>query len=121
MTKVLIVEDNRWLAELQADILRGADYEVVISPNAIEAIDMIDSFKPDAIVLDVLLTGSTAFALLHEMQSHADIANIPVVLCTNTAESLDMDTVKYYGVKRVVDKTTMYPDDLIAAVRSAAG
>lgn len=118
MTRVLVVEDDRWLAQLQTDILKGAGHEVSIASNAIEAIDAIDGFKPEVMVLDVLLTGSTAFALLHEMQSHPDIASLPIVLCTNMADALDLDTVKHYGVKRVIDKTTMQPEDLVAAIRS---
>ncbi len=118
MTKVLLVEDDAWLAELEASILAGDGYEVELAPHAPAAIEMVDSFQPDVIVLDVLLAGSTAFALLHELQSYSDTGSVPVVLCTNIADQFDVAKLKEYGVKRVVDKTTMHPDDLVAAVRS---
>lgn len=118
MTKVLLVEDDAWLAELEAGVLSGAGYQVQLAPHAPAAIELIDSFHPDVIVLDVLLAGSTAFALLNELQSYSDTGIVPVVLCTNIADQFEASKLKEYGVKRVVDKTTMHPDDLVAAVRS---
>jgi len=118
MTRVLLVEDDTWLAEVEASVINDAGYEVHIAPHAPAAIDLVDSFKPDVIVLDVLLAGSTAFALLNELQSYSDTGMVPVVLCTNIADQFDAKKLKEYGVMRVVDKTTMYPADLIAAIRS---
>jgi CheY-like chemotaxis protein len=90
---------------------------VKLSPHAPSAIVAIDDLWPDVIVLDVLLTGGTAFTLLHELQSYGDTGQVPVILCTNMAESLKLEDLERYGVKRIVDKTTMQPDDLVAAVR----
>lgn len=118
MTQVLLVEDDPWLAELEAGVLKQAGYDVTHAPHAPSAIAKIDENQPDVIVLDVLLTGSTAFALLHELQSYGDTKQVPVILCTNMAESLRLEDVQMYGVKRIIDKTTMQPDDLPAAVRA---
>lgn len=119
MSKVLLVEDDVWLAELECAVLRDAGHEVRTAPNALEAIEMIDAELPEVLVLDVLLAGTTAFALLHELQSYGDTGGIPIVLCTNIAEQLDATKLEHYGVKRVVDKTTATPDDIAAAVKAA--
>ncbi len=118
MTRVLLVEDDAWLAEMEEQVLSAEGYEVVIAPHALAAIDAIDAKAPDIIILDVLLAGSTAFALLNELQSHDDTKAIPVVLCTNLAEQFDADKLAEYGVKRVVNKTTMHPGDLVVAVKA---
>lgn len=118
MTRVLLVEDDAWLAELEVSVLVAAGYDVQHAPHAPAAIELVDSFHPEVIVLDVLLAGSTAFALLNELQSYSDTGLVPVVLCTNIADQFEASKLKEYGVKRVVDKTTMHPDDLAAAVRS---
>ena len=115
---VLLVEDDPWLAELEADVLTQAGFEVTLSPHAPSAIAKIDAQQPDVIILDVLLTGSTAFALLHELQSYADTKEVPVILCTNMAESLKIEDLRLYGVQRIIDKSTMQLDDLPAAIRS---
>ena len=115
---ILLVEDDPWLAELEMKTLQDAGYKVALSPHAPSAIVAIDDVHPDIIVLDVLLTGGTAFALLHELQSYDDTGGVPVILCTNMAENLRVEDLQTYGVQRIVDKTTMRPDDLVAAVRS---
>jgi len=117
MTTVLLVEDDPWLAELEADVLTQAGFVVVHSPHAPSAIAQIDETQPDIIILDVLLTGSTAFTLLHELQSYGDTKQIPIILCTNMAENLELENLRHYGVRRIIDKMTMQPDDLPAAVR----
>lgn len=117
MTRVLLVEDDAWLSEMEASVLTKAGYTVTIAPHALAAIEAIDDKAPEVIILDVLLAGSTAFALLNELQSHVDTKAVPVILCTNLADQFDSNKLSEYGVKRVVDKTTMVPDDLVAAVK----
>jgi DNA-binding response OmpR family regulator len=120
MTKIpyiLIVEDDEWLAEQHKRVLTIAGFRVDCVPHALAAIDAIDLHQPDALVLDVLLAGPNAFTLLHELQSHADLASIPVVLCTNSADQFDEEDVEAYGVLRVLDKSTMLPEDLVIAIR----
>ena len=121
MTKVLIIEDDRWLADSHCAVLKKAGYDAEASPNPLDAMDVIDARPPDVLVLDVLLGGATAFSLLNELQSHTDTKAIPVVLCTNIAEQLTETPLEAYGVKRIVDKATMHPKDIVAAVKAVVG
>ena len=73
---ILVVEDDNWLSEQYSRVLSNAGYLVHRASNALSAIEEIDDINPDAIILDVLLTGSTAFALLHELQSYGDTGGI---------------------------------------------
>lgn len=118
MIKVLLIEDDAWLGDMEQAVLSEAGYEVAVAPNAQAAIEFIDTSIPDVIILDVLLSGSTAFALLNELQSHTDTSRVPVVLCTNLAEQFDLPDLEAYGVRRIVDKTTMHPQDLVVAVKA---
>ena len=115
---VLIVEDDRWLAEQYSRVLSKVGYKVKVTSHALAAVQAIDDVHPDAIILDVLLTGSTAFTLLHELQSYGDTGAIPIILCTNLAGELSLEDLKPYGVRRIIDKTKMIPDDLTIALRS---
>jgi DNA-binding response OmpR family regulator len=116
---ILIVEDDVWLGEQQARVLQKAGYKTFVSSNAATAMDAVDDEKPQAIVLDVLLTGATAFPLLHELQSYGDTGSLPIILCTNLASDINLEDVKPYGVRRILDKTIMAPEDLVTAVRGA--
>jgi len=115
---VLVVEDDRWLAEQYSRVLSKVGYKVKVTSHVLAAVQAIDDVHPDVIILDVLLTGSTAFTLLHELQSYGDTGVIPIILCTNLAGELSLEDLKPYGVRRIIDKTKMAPDDLTIALRS---
>lgn len=117
-THVLIIEDDSWMAEQYVRVLEKEGYSSKVLANAFAAIDYIDDKKPDVIILDILLPGSNAFALLHEIQSYSDIRKTPIILCTNLAPDIAIEDVTPYGVKRILDKASMEPSDVVAAVRS---
>lgn len=118
--KVLIVEDDPWMAGGNARLLEDDGHHVHTVSNAVAAIDAVDQFAPEVIVLDVLLPVGTGFALLHELQSYADTATLPVIVTTSLAADMTVEQLSPYGVRRLLDKATMRPTDLLAAVRSVA-
>lgn len=116
--KIVLVEDDTLLARHYQRVLKAAHYDVWHAEHAIAAIDSIDKIKPDVIVADMLLTASTIMPLLHELRSHDDLAKIPVIVITNIAETISLETLQPYGAVRLLDKTVMQPDDLIASIKS---
>ena len=120
MTKkqtILIVEDDDWLAEQYGRVLAEAGYMVEFAPHALAAMDAVDTVRPDVILLDLLLAGPNAFTLLHELQSHGDLASIPVIMCTNSADQIADEDVQAYGVRQVFDKATVLPREIVTAIK----
>jgi len=117
MPYILVVEDDVWLAEQYVRLLRRAGFRVNYVTDALAAIDSLDSEAPQVIMLDVLLAGPNAFTLLHEIRSHADLASIPVILCTNSVDSMQDFDLASYGVVDLLNKATVTPNDLILAIR----
>lgn len=115
---IYIIEDDIWHAEQYSRDLKAAGMESEIFSNGIDAINAIDKKLPDVIVLDMLLTGSTGITLLHELQSYGDTGAIPVVVCTGISDGISLEELKPYGVKRILDKANMQPDDVVTAVKS---
>ena len=114
---ILIVDDDGWLASQYSRTLETAGYRPFVAANALEAMDMIDKYHPHAIVLDIFMPGPNGIVLLHEMRSHSDLANIPVIVCSNSASDIPHGNLAKYGVMAVLDKTTMDPDDIVTAIR----
>lgn len=120
MSKVLIIDDDRWFAETIAKTLHRSGWKTHIAPDGAKGIEAIDSFKPDALLLDVMLPGSTAPAILNELQSHTDLADLPIVLCTSIdSKEFDIDALKSYGVQKVLDKAHAQPSDITKALSDA--
>ena len=109
MKKLLIVEDDKnWadiLGKFAADV--GAEHQVAVSGG--QAIEIIDNWRPDALILDMLLAGET------ELRSYADLASLPIVVCTNI--DVKMDDLRPLGVKAILNKTSMRPNEARAIFR----
>lgn len=115
MTSVLIVEDDSWQADHMMRQLERAGYQVQVATHAPAAINLIDDQPPDVMILDMFLPGANGITLLHEVRSHADLAHIPVIVCST--EPMNKTDLRPYGVVAVLDKTTMTNADLLAAVK----
>jgi len=116
---ILIVEDDEWLGEQYARTLKVLKCNTLMARNALEAMDILNEHTPDCILLDIFLAGPNGIVLLHELRSHEDLAKIPIIICSTSADTLTLDTLRPYGVRALLDKTTMEPDDVVAAVRKA--
>lgn len=116
---VLIIEDDQWFLALVKKTLEREKFVVATANNTIEGMAAINKRVPDAIVLDFFMPGPNALVLLHELQSYGDTAKVPVILCTNNASDIPSESIRSYGVASILDKTTMHPDDVVAAVRRA--
>lgn len=116
MSKVLVIESDKWLGDHYQRSLEKHGYEVLRTPNGHEAVDIIDDHMPVAIVMGLLLDGPTGLALLHELQSYVDTAAIPVVICTALSD-ITLDDLEPYGVQRLINTMTMQLNDVVAAVR----
>lgn len=92
---------------------------VEIFYDAVSAMDGVNAEVPDAILLDVLLSGPNGFSFLDELASYHDTARIPVILIS----SLDLSNrdLTHYGVVQVLNKATMTPEDIQAALILALG
>ena len=114
---VLIIDDDGWLAEEHVRRLNHAGFRAQHVFNALDGIEAIDTHKPAVIILDIFMPGPNGIVLLHEIRSHSDLAHIPVIICSNSASDIPHGNLTKYGVRIVLDKATMHPDDLVAAVK----
>lgn len=117
-TRILVIESEPWLGEHFEKTLTRDGFKVVVTSNAYSAMDNIDEFHPDVIIMGLLLSGAGGLSLLHELQSYADTAKVPVIVCGTTVSDLSLDELRPYGVRKLLDASTMRPEDMTAAVRS---
>lgn len=114
---VLVIDDDQWLAAQFERALTRAGYSVHRAANALDGMAAIDMHKPRVIILDIFMPGPNGIVLLHEIRSHSDLAQIPIIVCSNSASDVPHGDLSVYGVRTVLDKTTMQPDDIVTAVR----
>ena len=112
MKKILIIEDNWILAAENFERILRKNFEISHANSAEKAILEINRRLPDLILLDILLEGHSAFALLNELQSYADTARIPVVVCSDLADELEMESLKHFNVRDIFEKSQFQPREL---------
>ncbi|MFZ1458284.1 MAG: response regulator [Candidatus Saccharimonadales bacterium] len=112
--KLLLIEDDRWLADSYMHVLEEYDIDSAVSGQ--DAMDLIDVNDYDLIIADVMLERGLVIDLLHELQSYDDTAQLPIVLCTTLAQRINLEDVRAYGAVAVLDKTTLTPKLLREAV-----
>lgn len=120
MTRVLLVEDDVWMADCYRLWLGQAGHEVSWARDAQEALDLADEQPPDVIVLDLFLPFANGIQLLHTLRSHVDLAAIPVILCSSQLPE-QLPDLQAYGVHAALDKASLRPDSLRAAVHEVSG
>jgi CheY-like chemotaxis protein len=79
---VLVVEDDSEIRSVLLTALTDEGYEARGAADGAEALDVLDGWTPDVIVLDVLLKGMDAGAFRREQQSRQLAASAPVLLTT---------------------------------------
>ena len=104
--KVLVVDDDRVLADLVVFTLRRAGYEGIIASDATSALRRWAEDKPDLIILDINLPGKTGledgFAICQHIRSQSDV---PIILLTVRAEEDDI----VYGLEVGADDYLLKP------------
>ena len=85
--RILIIEDNRRLAESLRDILKHLRYEADISGNGLDGYEQMMSGVYDGIILDVMLPGMDGITLLREARRRH--CAVPVLMLTAKSETED--------------------------------
>ncbi len=112
---IFIIEDDRGWENYYRRILKS--YELDFFHDGVAAIAAMDGKVPDLVILDILLTGPTGFAVLNEMRSYPELAKVPVLIVTSV--TMKTDLAEQYGVVEVLSKSEMTPQELIGAVQGA--
>ena len=114
---ILIVEDDRGWEAYYRRILKG--HELVFCHDGIAAINEMDDEQPNLVILDVLLIGPTGFAVLNEMRSYPELADVPVAIISSVKLKDKMAT--QYGVVAAFDKGELEPGDVLALAKEYDG
>lgn len=97
--KVLVVDDDEDLAKLVQIILTQEGYDVAWAQNGKVGIEMVDSFGPDLIILDVMMPELDGFSACKKLKD-SDKSEIPVILLTGVAEQIRTTDYPLDGVLR---------------------
>ena len=89
MTKVLIIDDEAPIRLLCRVNLEAEGMEVVEAPDGPTGLEVVESERPDAILLDVMMPGLDGWSVAERLLEKEDTCEIPIVFLTARADLRD--------------------------------
>lgn len=115
MKQILVVEDDRDIADLLVHHLGRAGYATDIIADGGSVMKRVRQRTPDLIVLDLMLPGLTGLEVCRQLRAEADVSNTPVIMLTAKADETDRIVGLEIGADDYVTKP-FSPKELVARV-----
>ncbi len=115
MTKILIIDDEPSITKLVSAYLKAENYEVHIAVDGPSGLKAARAFKPDLIILDIMLPGMDGLELLSRLRRESQVY---VILLTAKTEEVDKVVGLSVGADDYVTKP-FSPRELTARVKAA--
>ena len=80
--RILVVEDDRALAELLVYHFEREEFEVQTTPDGEDALLMARESPPDLVILDWMLEGVSGIEVCRQLRRHPETANVPIIMLT---------------------------------------
>ena len=114
MKKILIIEDDISIADIEKDYLEANGYEVELVYDGLKAMDKFNEYNPDLVLLDLMLPGKDGFELCHEMRK---IKEVPILMVTAKTSISDKVLGLGLGADDFITKP-FDPSELVARVKA---
>jgi two-component system, OmpR family, alkaline phosphatase synthesis response regulator PhoP len=79
-TSILVVEDERHIASFLEFVLKRAGYEVTVVYDGEQALAAVETFAPNAILLDLMLPGLTGLEVLKRLRADPRYASVVIMV-----------------------------------------
>jgi len=112
---VLVVDDEPDISALVAYHLARESYRVRTAADGVEALHAVETERPDLVVLDLMLPGTSGLDVLRELRERPETREIPVILLTARREERDRIEGLSLGADDYVSKP-FSPQELVLRV-----
>ena len=120
MATILLVEDTASERQLMMQYLQEAGHLIIDAGNGTEALEKLQSAKPDVVVTDVVMPGMSGLELCRNLKKNPSTKDLPVIACSSKDQDLD----KMWALKQGIDVYVTKPyskEEILSAVASAIG
>jgi CheY-like chemotaxis protein len=119
MKKVLIVEDNQLVAHLYGNRFTLEGFQVKIAPDGQAALALVHSFRPDAVILDLMLPKMTGVELMKKIRAEPRLEPLAVIVLSDAYLTGMMQQAWKAGATNCLSKEHSTPKQVVEAVRRA--
>jgi len=117
MNKILVVEDDQFLANAYRIKLQKVGFEVIIVVDGAEALEKIKSQNFDLIILDLIIPKIDGFGVLTEIRSQEKYKTLPILVASNLSQMEDINRALKLGANDFIIKSDISLDALIEKIK----
>jgi len=114
--KILLIEDEQVLADVLDAKLKKEGYLTNVAYEGEDGYKKINEWKPDLILLDIVLPKMNGYEILEKMQS--DSNKTPVIIISNSGQPVEIERTKKLGAVDYLVKTQFDPTEVIEKVNN---
>ncbi|HOX10946.1 MAG TPA: response regulator transcription factor [Candidatus Moranbacteria bacterium] len=116
--KILVVEDDIFISDIYQVKFTQEGFEVAIAVNGLEALKILDNFRPDIILLDIIMPQMDGIETLKKIKNNDKWKNIPIIMLTNISEKEKVEESEEMGVNDYLVKSQFTPSEVVGKVNA---
>ena len=119
--KILFIEDDEGFFNIFSVPLKMKGYEVVHVSDGSLGVEKCVTEKPDLILLDIVLPGTSGLDILKELRERSETKGVKVVMLTNFGSDENINKAMEYGANDYLMKYNIVPSELPQKIATLMG
>src|SRR3990167_3364067 len=119
--KILLVEDDDSLGSVYLTRLQAEGFDVRRVPNGEDALAAAIEYKPDLILLDVMMPKVSGFDVLDILRNTPETINVKVIMLTALSQDSDKQRAESLGVDDYLVKSQVVIADVVDKIKTHLG
>jgi len=121
MKKILIIEDDQIVANIYRNKLNVEGFSVEIALDGESGVQTVKTFKPDAVLLDLMLPKASGVDVMKQLRADSDFGQTPIIVFSNTYLTNMVQEAWKAGATKCLSKANCTPKHVIDVLRTALG
>ena len=116
--KVAIIEDDMAIVQMYRTKFENEGYEVATAPDGASGLELIESFEPDIVLLDLMMPNMNGLDMLQKLRSQPGGRDAKVVVLTNMGDTETATRVYKMAADDYIVKAEMTPKQVAERVKA---
>jgi DNA-binding response OmpR family regulator len=121
MKKILIIEDDQIITNVYRNKLTVEGYQVETAADGEYGLKLMRTFRPDAIVLDLMLPKMSGVEVIKQIRSEPEFSKLPVIVFSNIYLNNMIQEAWKAGATKCLSKTSCSPKEFLDMMRQTVG
>lgn len=121
MTKIAIIEDDAVINQMYRMKFEADGFDVQVADNGKNGIELVQSFKPDLVLLDLQMPEMTGDEALQHIRAAEWGKDVPVIILTNLGPEEAPKVLEDLNIESYIVKAELTPSQVVARAKETLG